>query len=78
MGTRILAKSRVDRRRIVRRQSLRLPFYTPSALNPGMEAEYAEVTALYAGECVADIKALRSAASIVDSLANIRGRPNPR
>ncbi len=64
-----LAKSRADRRKIVSRQTLRYPFYTPSPMKPGMDSSRAEVTALYAGECVAEIDALVSAESIVHELA---------
>jgi len=54
---------------MVARQSLKLPFYTPSSLTPEMDEEMLEVVALYAGECIEHISALQTAAATVDELA---------
>ena len=68
-SSRVLAKSRSDRRRFVSLQSLDMPIYTPSPHKPGMSASAADVTALYAGECVAQISDQISAAQVVEQLA---------
>ena len=68
-SSRFLAKSNVDRRKLVNRQSLEIPIYTPSPLKPGMSGASADVTALYAGECVASITEQLSAADVVQHLA---------
>ncbi len=68
-SSRFLAKSRADRRKIVSKQTLRYPLYTPSPMKPGMESSQADVTALYAGECVSKIDRLDSAQSIVEEIA---------
>jgi len=56
-------------RAVVKRQSVRLPFYSPAALVRGMDAKLADVTPLYAGECVSDIGELASAGDVVKELA---------
>ena len=58
---------------LVRRQTLETPFYTPAALVRGMDAALADVTPLYAGECVAQIHGLMSAAEVLREIAS--GRP---
>jgi len=50
-------------------QRLDLPLYTAAAKNREMDGASAELTPLYAGVCVRDIHALRSAADVVDELA---------
>jgi NAD(P)H-dependent flavin oxidoreductase YrpB (nitropropane dioxygenase family) len=52
-------------RAFIARQSVERPFYTPAALLQGMDARLAEVTPLYAGECVASIAGLVPAAEVV-------------
>ncbi|HEX7668944.1 MAG TPA: nitronate monooxygenase [Polyangiaceae bacterium] len=52
----------------VERQRIGVPFYTPVALLRGMEARLADVTPLYAGECVARVRALAAAADVVTEL----------
>ena len=75
----VLAKSRADRRPMVARQSLNLPIYTPSPLKPGMDSSAADVTALYAGECVTEINELLGAAEVVNLIAgNTRQDTTPK
>src|SRR5262249_27477613 len=45
------------------------PFYAPAALVREMDARMADVTPLYAGECVASITELARAADVVNDLA---------
>ena len=56
-------------RGMVRRQNLGMPLYTPAALVRGMDAELADVTPLYAGQCVARIDVLKAAADVVREIA---------
>jgi NAD(P)H-dependent flavin oxidoreductase YrpB (nitropropane dioxygenase family) len=56
-------------RAFVGRQSVNRPFFTPVALVRGMDASMADVTPLYAGECVTNIRALASAADVVKELS---------
>jgi hypothetical protein len=58
----------------VRSQRVERPFFSPMALLRGMDARLADVTPLYAGECVARIDRLAHAADVVGELA---GLPNP-
>ena len=55
---------------MVARQSLRRPLYTPSCLTVEMREDLVEIAALYAGECVSEIKGLQSAAKTVGDLAS--------
>jgi hypothetical protein len=55
----------------VRRQRVNRPFFTPVALVRGMDAALADVTPLYAGECVSKIGSLASAAAVVKELAGV-------
>lgn len=56
-------------RAFVKRQRVGLPFFTPAALVRGMDAALADVTALYAGECVSNIGELAAAGDVVKELA---------
>lgn len=51
------------------RQSLKSPLYTPASLTPEMEERLIECVALYAGEGVQHISALKPAAQIVEDLS---------
>ncbi len=53
----------------ISKQNLGKPLYSPASLAPEMSAELIEVVALYAGECVKDVRDLRPAADTVDALA---------
>jgi nitronate monooxygenase len=53
----------------VERQRIGVPLYTPVALLRGMDAKLADVTPLYAGECVARVRALAAAEDVVRELA---------
>jgi NAD(P)H-dependent flavin oxidoreductase YrpB (nitropropane dioxygenase family) len=54
---------------VMRRQSVALPLYSPQPMTAGMDARLADVTPLYAGECVSRIRSVLSAASVVAELA---------
>jgi nitronate monooxygenase len=56
-------------RAFVARQRVNRPFFTPVALVRGMDAAMADVTPLYAGECVTNIGSLASARDVVNELA---------
>lgn len=56
-------------RAFVLRQRADRPFFTPAALVRGMDHRLVDATPLYAGECVANIGALMSAAEVVNELA---------
>jgi nitronate monooxygenase len=56
-------------RAFVGRQDVARPFFTPAALVRGMDAGMADVTPLYAGECVTNIRSLASAADVVAELS---------
>ena len=51
------------------RQTLKRPLYTPVSMTPEMPDEMLDVVALYAGECVRHISALKPASEIVEELA---------
>jgi len=53
----------------VRSQRIERPLFSPMALVRGMDARMADVTPLYAGECVARIDRLACAADVVSELA---------
>jgi NAD(P)H-dependent flavin oxidoreductase YrpB (nitropropane dioxygenase family) len=53
----------------VKSQRVERPFFSPMALVRGMDARLAEVTPLYAGECVGRIHQLAHAADVVGELA---------
>lgn len=57
-------------RAFVGRQTVNRPFYTPIALVRGMDAGLADVTPLYAGDCVTNIRALASAGDVVNELSS--------
>jgi NAD(P)H-dependent flavin oxidoreductase YrpB (nitropropane dioxygenase family) len=54
---------------LVAAQRVSVPLFSPVALLRGMPAEAAEVTPLYAGQAVAQIRALRSAADVTRELS---------
>jgi NAD(P)H-dependent flavin oxidoreductase YrpB (nitropropane dioxygenase family) len=56
-------------RAFVARQRASRPFFTPVALVRGMDAAMADVTPLYAGESVTNIRSLASAADVVRELS---------
>lgn len=56
-------------RAFVEHQRVGRPFFTPAALVRGMDSRLADVTPLYAGECVSQIGGLASAKDVVDELA---------
>jgi len=58
-----------SQRQALERQSLSLPLYSPTPLLRGMDERLADVTPLYAGSCVEQIRALRPAAEVVRELA---------
>ncbi|MCF6275019.1 MAG: nitronate monooxygenase [Robiginitomaculum sp.] len=64
-----LASSDDGGAKIIAKQSVNRPLYTPASLAPKMPAEMIEVVALYAGECVRDIHTLIPAADTVAELA---------
>jgi NAD(P)H-dependent flavin oxidoreductase YrpB (nitropropane dioxygenase family) len=51
------------------RQSVGWPVYSPQPITAGMDARLADVTPLYAGACVSQIRSVASAASVVAELA---------
>jgi hypothetical protein len=53
----------------IEHQRVDRPFFTPAALVRGMDARLADVTPLYAGECVTRIRELAGAADVVRELA---------
>jgi nitronate monooxygenase len=53
----------------LKKQRVERPFFTPTPLTRGMDARLVEVTPLYAGECVARIDRLQSAADVVREIA---------
>ncbi len=55
-------------RAFVGRQRVSLPFFTPAALVRGMDPGLVDVTPLYAGDCVSEIREIASAADIVDEM----------
>jgi NAD(P)H-dependent flavin oxidoreductase YrpB (nitropropane dioxygenase family) len=55
--------------KLAKRQSLRWPLYSPALLQAGWPEELADVTALYAGECVEHIDTLIDAGEVVRRLA---------
>lgn len=55
--------------KLMKRQRLSLPFYTPVPMEKGMDERLVDLTPLYAGECTARIGTLRSAAEVVSDLA---------
>jgi NAD(P)H-dependent flavin oxidoreductase YrpB (nitropropane dioxygenase family) len=59
-------------RAFVGRQTVARPFFTPVALVRGMDAAMADVTPLYAGECVTNIRSLATAADVVRELSGDR------
>lgn len=50
------------------KQKLAIPLYTPASLSPEMPEELIEVTALYAGECIRNVRRLQTAAETVASM----------
>ncbi|MGI9323853.1 MAG: NAD(P)H-dependent flavin oxidoreductase [Pseudomonadales bacterium] len=66
--TTMLARSNIDSRKFMNTQSANTPFFTPAPLRQGMDPDSVEVTALYAGECIAHINKLEPAAHIVEQL----------
>ena len=54
--------------KLAKLQSLGSPVYSPALLEEGMPAELADVTALYAGECVEHIDTLLDAGEVVRGL----------
>ncbi|HZP10932.1 MAG TPA: nitronate monooxygenase [Nevskiaceae bacterium] len=55
---------------LVANQRVAIPLYSPAALTKELDAGRADVTPLYAGECVANIDALMPAADVVRELAS--------
>jgi hypothetical protein len=53
---------------LVSMQRVGVPLYSPAALTREMDPAHADVTPLYAGECVARIETLRPAADVVREL----------
>lgn len=58
---------------LVSMQRLAIPLYSPAALTKEMDARRADVTPLYAGECVAEIEMLTSAAEVVVQMTSVVG-----
>jgi hypothetical protein len=52
----------------IARQTITRPFYSPAALVRGMDERLADVTPLYAGQCVSSISELISAGEVVRQL----------
>jgi NAD(P)H-dependent flavin oxidoreductase YrpB (nitropropane dioxygenase family) len=55
---------------LVSMQRVSIPLYSPAALTRGMDARCADVTPLYAGERVVEMRALMPAAEVVRQLAS--------
>jgi hypothetical protein len=51
------------------RQTVGLPRYSPQPITAGMDARLADVTPLYAGACVSQIRSIAGAASVVAELS---------
>ena len=54
---------------VVAAQRIERPFFSPAPMVRGMDDRLVDVTPLYAGECVARIRELKSAADVVRDLA---------